>query len=74
MNKCVVTYKKIINLSKSNYFKQEERKRKYVLFSMIVLNSRDRYENVWLPDFHTSKNHFVTEKIIGTAVITLYLR
>ena len=28
--------------------------------STIVLNSKDRYENAWLPDFCTSKNHPTT--------------
>ena len=47
---------------------------------MVVLNSRDRYENVWIPDFCTSTNHYRTgfsnlRKCIGTAaIITLYVR
>ena len=32
----------------------------YVSLSMVVPNSRDQYENVWLLDFCTSKKHFTT--------------
>ena len=40
--------------------------------SMIVLDSRDQYEKLWLQDFFTS-NNYLTVADCTTLVITLYL-